>query len=107
MTTDQKSDENRINSWLKVQKFIESHPEDKSASNAFARWHDVVKRISLTNFHEIKRSFSTASLVDELVVFNIGGGKYRLVASINYIRKIILIRRVMTHIKYDEWCRRK
>ena len=42
-----------------------------------------------------------ADHVGHLVVFNIGGNKYRLIVRIFYKDAVILIRHVMTHKEYD------
>lgn len=50
----------------------------------------------------LKSDFATASILKEgRVVFNIGGNKYRLVASINYPYGILYIKFVGTHRQYD------
>ncbi len=38
----------------------------------------------------------------DLIVFNIGGNKYRLIASIHFNRGKVYIRRVLTHSEYDK-----
>ena len=40
-----------------------------------------------------------------MVVFNVGGNKYRLVARIIYERHKVYVKRVMTHVEHDkdEW----
>ena len=55
----------------------------------------------------VKRSPS-ADYVDGLTVFNIGGNKYCLIASIHYNRRKVYIRNVLTHADYDRegWKRR-
>ncbi|HEY1755939.1 MAG TPA: type II toxin-antitoxin system HigB family toxin [Bryobacteraceae bacterium] len=44
-------------------------------------------------------SFNTADFVNPHVVFDIGGNKYRLIAEINS-RRVLFIRRIMTHKEY-------
>ncbi len=34
------------------------------------------------------------------VVFGIGGNKYRLIAQINFMRRVLFIRGIMTHQEY-------
>ena len=55
------------------------------------------------NPKEIKKVYPSASfLVDNRVVFNIKGNKYRLIVKINYDYSIIWIRFVGTHAEYDK-----
>lgn len=93
--------QNRIISWRKIREFIEAHPEDPSALDAFSKWYDLARHVPFANFNEVKRVFPTASLVGELVVFNIGGNKYRLAVRPIYEKRRLYIRRVMTHAEYD------
>jgi mRNA interferase HigB len=41
----------------------------------------------------------------EVVVFNIGGNKYRLITAIHYNRGLVFTLMVLTHAEYgkDEW----
>jgi len=41
-------------------------------------------------------------MVGNLVVFNIGGNKYRLIAAIHFNRHKLYIRDVLTHAEYDK-----
>jgi mRNA interferase HigB len=56
----------------------------------------------------LRETFASADYVDGLTVFNIGGNKYRLIASIHYNRRKVYIRNVLTHAEYDRetWKRR-
>ena len=46
---------------------------------------------------------SSASLVGELTVFNVGDNKYRIAAFVHYARQIVYIKRIGTHGEYDTW----
>ena len=51
---------------------------------------------------QIKAAFATASIVgNNRVVFNICGNKYRLVVKVNYAYRVMYIRFIGTHAKYD------
>jgi len=49
------------------------------------------------NFNDLRQTFSSADLVGNFTVFNIGGNNYRLITYI-----IIFIRAVLTHSEYDK-----
>ena len=85
-----------------IREFLENHPEDPSALDSFSRWYDRVENTPFANFNALKTSFAAASLVGDLVVFNVGGNKYRLAVRIIYEKRRIYIRRVMTHAEYDK-----
>lgn len=65
-------------------------------------WYGHVLRVSWSGPAALKSDFATAGILKEgRVVFNIGGNKYRLVASINYSYGILYIKFVGTHRQYD------
>jgi len=68
-----------------------------------------MQREDFCHFNDLRATFPSADYVDGLTVFNIGGNKYRLIASIHYNRKKVYIRAVLTHQEYDrgEWKQRK
>ncbi len=55
-----------------------------------------------SSFNELKRHFASANYVNNLVVFNISGNKYRLIAAIHFNRKKVFIREILTHAEYDK-----
>jgi mRNA interferase HigB len=74
----------RIISWRAIREFIEAHPEDRSAHEAFAKWYDLIRNNRFSGFNELRRTFPSADLVGDLVVFNIRGNRYRLIARFIY-----------------------
>jgi mRNA interferase HigB len=56
---------------------------------------------SFRNFDELRATFPSADAVDDLIVFNLGGNKYRLIASIHFNHSKVYIRHVLTHREYD------
>jgi len=78
--------------------FWEKHPDSKTA---LARWFKVVKTTEFQSFSELRIIFPSADKVQEWVVFNIGGNKYRLITSIHFNRGKVYVRHVLTHAEYD------
>ena len=65
-------------------------------------WHEA-KKAKWKSWTDIKETYRSASVLKgNLVVFNIGGNKYRLVVKINYSVQIVYIRFVGTHKEYDK-----
>ncbi len=58
--------------------------------NRFANWSDL------------KASFNSVDRVGDLVVFDIGGNKYRPIAYIRFEKQIVYIKAVLTHQEYDK-----
>ena len=86
--------------------FYEKYPD---AKNPLISWWKTMHRKTFTDFNDLQTVFPSADYVNGLTVFNIGGNKYRLIASIHYNRKKVFIRAVLTHHEYDcgEWKQRK
>jgi len=82
-----------------LQLFIRSHPDSKSSLNA---WFLVVSRHKFESFNALHQVFPSADMVENLVVFNISGNKYRLIAAIHFNRQKLYIRNVLTHAEYDK-----
>lgn len=78
--------------------FWEKHPDSKTA---LARWFKVVKTTEFQSFNDIRTVFPSADKVQDWIVFNISGNKYRLIASIHFNRGKVYVRHVLTHTEYD------
>lgn len=78
--------------------FCTKHPD---AEKPLQVWHKIIKGKNFLDFNDLRATFASADYVDGLTVFNIGGNKYRLIASIHYNRKKVFIRAVLTHPEYD------
>ena len=81
-----------------IRTFCEKHSD---ASNSLEHWYRVAKRATWRSFPEVKQSFNSADFVAPHVVFDIGGNKYRLIAELNFSRKVLFIRRIVTHKEYE------
>ena len=66
------------------------------------RWFKIVQKTEFGSFAELREVFPSADKVGDLIVFNIGGNKYRLIASIHFNRNKVYIRHVLTHAEYDK-----
>ncbi len=78
--------------------FWDKHPDSQTA---LQRWFKIVQKTDFQNFAELRAAFPSADKVDQWIVFNIGGNKYRLIASIHFNRNKLYIRHVLTHAEYD------
>ena len=76
----------------------EQYPDSQTA---LTRWFKIVQKTEFTSFADLRATFPSADLVGDLIVFNIGGNKYRLIASIHFNRSKIYIHHVLTHQEYD------
>ncbi len=72
------------------------------ASGPLENWCLEVERADWNDPQELKERYPSASIVrGDLVVFNIKGNRYRLVARINFRKRLVYVRFFGTHKEYD------
>jgi mRNA interferase HigB len=80
---------------------------DREAGHAEARepvmaWYRQLRAADWATPADVKRDLRSASILrDGRVVFNIAGNKYRIVVWINYPYRVVYIRFIGTHRRYD------
>lgn len=74
----------------------------RQAAEPLKVWFAIMSKTDLSSFAELKRSFGSVDKVGTFTVFDLGGNKFRLIATIHYNRKEVYIRHVLTHAEYDE-----
>ena len=80
--------------------FAQKHPNTRSALN---HWYRLIRGRNFRSIAEVREVFPHADRVEGWTVFNIGGNKARLIATIHYNQQIVLIRHVLTHAEYNKW----
>lgn len=89
----------RVIAIKRLRDFWRLHPD---AEQALKAWYKEAEAASWRNSTDIKKRYASASIVgSDRVVFNIGGGKYRLVVHINYAFQVVYVRFIGTHRAYD------
>ena len=82
-----------------LREFWETYSDSQ---NALVRWFKLITTQDFNSFAELRAVFPSADQVGDLIVFNIGGNKYRLITSIHFNRGKVYIRHVLTHRQYDK-----
>jgi mRNA interferase HigB len=77
------------------------------AAEALERWMTLIEEAKWKDFIEMRKVISSADEVTvdssrRVVVFNIGGNKYRLIAAIHYNTQIVYAMLFMPHAQYDK-----
>lgn len=78
--------------------FWERYPDSRGP---LLRWYKIMINSEYNSFEDLRITFPSADTVKDLIIFNIGGNKYRLIASIHFNRGKVYIRHVLTHQEYD------
>jgi mRNA interferase HigB len=82
-----------------LREFTLTHPQ---ADAPLQGWRRVIEKNRFANWAELKAAFHAVDKVGELVVFNIGGNKYRLIAYLRFEKQILYVKAVCTHTEYDQ-----
>ncbi|MFO0850357.1 MAG: type II toxin-antitoxin system HigB family toxin [Gemmataceae bacterium] len=80
-----------------LRRFWAIHPR---AKGALTEWYKAACRADWKSFVDVRATHPAADWVNPLVVFDIGGNKYRLIAAIHFNRRKVFVRNVLTHAEY-------
>lgn len=78
--------------------FWERHPDTEQP---LQRWFKIVTQTDFESFNALQQTFPSADKVGDVIVFNIGGNKCRLIASVHFNRGKVYVLHVLTHEEYD------
>ena len=90
----------RINRMEPLTEFSAKHTDSQ---RWIANWVADVRNSTWTTSHDIKTKYPSASfLAENLVIFNVKGGKYRLATRVAYRVGVVLIEWIGTHAEYNK-----
>ena len=81
-----------------IAKFAKKHAASRKPLQRFL---DIVKQASWRHFADVKSTFGSADYAARRLVFDAGGNKYRVIASVDFDEQILVVDQVMTHEEYD------
>ena len=78
----------------------------QDAAGGLSRWLEVVSRAHWRSLQDLREAFRSADEVRvqsgrKVVVFNIGGNKYRLIAAVHYNTGVVYALDFLSHAEYD------
>ena len=82
-----------------LREFAALHADAQQPLQDFRR---KVEKGTFAHFAELRAVFPAVDKVGERYVFNVGGNKYRLVAGIDFSRRMLWVKAVLTHGEYDK-----
>jgi len=85
--------------WSVARKFMLKH---RFSQAPLKRWKYHIQNADWRNFPDDRSSFSSADWVNGKIVFNLSGNKYRVIATVLFEEKKVLIQQVLTHEEYDQ-----
>ena len=83
----------------KLVEFWLRHPASVSVLRV---WFRRVRATKWESFAELRADFPSADQVGRLIVFNVGGNKFRLITAVHFNRGKVFVRHVLTHSEYDQ-----
>lgn len=68
-------------------------------------WYKVGKKAEWRGLHEVRRDYPSADQVGNVLIFDVLGGNFRLIARVNYNVQRIYVKALLNHGEYDrkEW----
>ena len=88
----------RVISFSRLREFYEKRTD---AEKSLRVWDKTTKSANWQSFADVRQTWKTASQVNNFIVFNIGGNKYRLITYVDFKNQKVFIRDVLTHAEYD------
>ncbi len=95
---------------IKVPFLAEASRKFPKTNRWIANWCAIVKKARWKNLQELRCSYPSADMVTvtsgaKVVIFNVCGNDYRLIAAVHFNRGIVYTLRFLTHADYskDKW----
>lgn len=95
---------------IKVPFLVEATKRFPKARKWVENWCSITREVEWKSIQEVRATYPSADTVtvesgSKVVVFNVCGNDYRLIAAIHYNRGIIYTLRFLTHAEYskDQW----
>ena len=85
--------------WGNARKFFNTY---RAAEAPLKAWRIAVQKATWVDFPSIKQTFNTADWYEGLVIFDIKGNDFRLIAVCVFERGTVYIKQVLTHEEYDK-----
>jgi len=81
-------------------------PKYRRAKKPLTKWYAVAEKARWYKFADVRQTDASADSVktkqSKVVVFNVGGNKYRIITAIHYNNAKVYILRVLDHKEYDK-----
>jgi len=72
------------------------------------RWVKLIKSTRYSNLINLRNTFNDPDDIGNgLIIFNISGNKFRLVALLDFVDQIVQVEKIMTHEEYNKWNKRR
>lgn len=101
----------RILNEPEIRRFMREHPDSR---DWLENWLEAARVANWRTIQDVRKTYSTAdggvrvASDARVMVFDVGGNKYRMVADVNYAIRTVAVLELMTHAEYskDRWKQR-
>ena len=83
-----------------IAKFTKKHPVSR---RPLQRFLEIVRAAEWPHFPAVRRTFPTTDYAPAsgMLIFDLGGNKFRLVARVDFEEQLLYIQTVLTHEEYS------
>jgi mRNA interferase HigB len=83
-----------------VSRFARKHADSRKPLQRFL---EIARSAEWPHFPAVKETFGATDIGKQtgLLIFDIGGNKYRLLASVDFDEQMLVIEKVLTHEDYE------
>jgi len=72
-------------------------------------WFRIAVTANWSCFADVRATFPSSDMIGEVLVFNLGHSRYRLIATVFFATREIYVKTLLTHKEYDrkewtKWC---
>jgi mRNA interferase HigB len=81
-------------------RFARKHADSR---RQLERFLEIARNAEWQHFAAVKNTFGAADIGKQSgqLIFDIGGNKYRLIASVDFAERLFVIEQVLTHQEYE------
>ena len=89
-----------------LRKLIAKHPETEMEA---LDWYRVAVAADWSCFADVRATLQAADMIGEVLIFNVGHNRYRLITTVFFATREIYVKALLTHKEYDreewkKWC---
>ncbi len=83
-----------------ITKFAKKHPASRSPLQRFL---EIARGAEWAHFPAVRRTFPATDYTPSsgMLIFDVGGSKYRLVARVDFEEQLLYIQTILTHEEYS------
>jgi mRNA interferase HigB len=82
----------------RIEEYACKHPD---VAETLRAWYKIARKALWKNLEDVRAQINSADRVDRVLIFNIGGNKYRLIVKVDFRSNLLMVKDLLTHKEYD------